>query len=205
MSACASTPLSTTPLTVLHAGFLALLPRIELHARITFRHFKCPDKKEDAVAEVVAIAWLWFVRLAQKGKDAGRFPMTLAAFAARAVKSGGRLCGMEKSKDVLSPVAQQRHSFVVTMLPEHDPVFTNPFSEALADNMQTPVPEQVCFRVDFPAWLQALGDRNRRIALDMALGHRTVDLAAMHGLTQGRISQLRQEFHLDWLRFHGAP
>jgi hypothetical protein len=35
----------------------------------------------------------------------------------------------------------------------------------------------------------------------MALGERTNDLARTHGLTPGRISQLRREFHDDWLRF----
>jgi hypothetical protein len=40
----------------LRAQFLALLPRIELHARITFRGVKCPDRRADAVAETVALA-----------------------------------------------------------------------------------------------------------------------------------------------------
>src|SRR5262245_169802 len=40
----------------------------------------------------------------------------------------------------------------------------------------------------------------------MALGERTKDLAARYGTTQGRISQLRREFHDDWRRFTGeAP
>jgi hypothetical protein len=65
------------------------------------------------------------------------------------------------------------------------------------------VPEQVQFRIDFPAWLGTLRERKRRIALDMALGHKTRDLADLHGLTQGRISQLRREYLLDWRRFTG--
>jgi uncharacterized protein (TIGR02996 family) len=37
----------------------------------------------------------------------------------------------------------------------------------------------------------------------MALDHSTRELAARHRLSQGRISQLRREFHLDWRRYHG--
>ena len=49
-------------LDALHQGFLAILPRVELHARVFFRHLKCPHRKEDAVQEVVAISWKWFLR-----------------------------------------------------------------------------------------------------------------------------------------------
>jgi hypothetical protein len=34
----------------LHARFLKLLPRIELHARVYFRGVKCPNKKDAAAA-----------------------------------------------------------------------------------------------------------------------------------------------------------
>ncbi len=190
-------------LEVLHGAFLSILPRIETHAAIYFRHVKCPHRKEDCIQETVSQAWKWFVRLARRGKDARQFPSALATYAARAVKSGRRLCGQEKAKDVLSPMAQQRHSFVVSTLPMYSTLSATPFSEALADNTRSPVPEQVHFRMDFPAWLASLGDRKRRIAQDMALGHRTLELAEIHKVTQGRISQMRREFYLDWLRFTG--
>ena len=41
-----------------HAGFLALLPRIETHARITFRGIRCPVRREETVAEAVGLAWV---------------------------------------------------------------------------------------------------------------------------------------------------
>jgi hypothetical protein len=41
----------------LHAGFLALLARIQTHARIHFRHVRCPGRRDDLVAEAVAISW----------------------------------------------------------------------------------------------------------------------------------------------------
>jgi hypothetical protein len=197
------TPRAVAPLDTLHAAFLSILPRIETHAAVVFRHVRCPHRLADCVQETVSLAWKWFVRLAAKGKDARAFPSALATYAARAVKSGRRVCGQEKGKDVLSPLAQTRHSFAVASLPCRSTLSINPFAEALADNTRSPVPEQVHFRIDFPEWLIHLGDRKRRIAEDMALGHRTQDLAGMHKVTAARISQLRGEFHKDWLRYTG--
>jgi hypothetical protein len=135
----------------LHARFLSILPRIELHGRVYFRHLRCPHQKEDAVQEMAALCWKWFVRLAARGRDATRFPGALATFAARAVRSGRRVCGQEKAKDVLSPLAQQRQGFAVGKLPACSTLNGSPLEEALRDNTRSPVDEQAAFRLDFPA------------------------------------------------------
>src|SRR5262249_45955316 len=108
----------------LHAAFLTILPRIELHGRCFFRHKK-GEKRDEAVAEMVALAWKSFVNCARNGKDATTFPMALARFAAQAVHNGRRLCGQEKIKDVLSPRAQQEHNFTVVSLPEGSSLYGN--------------------------------------------------------------------------------
>jgi hypothetical protein len=209
-------PPNTRSIDQFHARFLALLPRIELHARITFRGLKCPDTREDAVAETVALAWKWHVRLAERGKDVMQFSAALAILAARAVRSGRRLCGHQKARDVLSPVARRRHGFRVEPLPtstqsSHDSLHSLPhaqqaqdaFEERLRDNTLTPVPEQAAFRIDFPAWLKTLMGRERRIIRAMARNERTRDLSRQFEVSPGRISQLRREFHDAWCRFHG--
>jgi hypothetical protein len=53
----------------LQTGFLSLLPMIENHARVYFRHFPCPEQRADKVAETVAVAWQWYRRLAERAKD----------------------------------------------------------------------------------------------------------------------------------------
>jgi hypothetical protein len=189
------------PLAHLQARFQVLLPRIELHARVFFRHVRCPDRKQDAISECLALAWKWFVRLAEQGKDASRFVSALASFCARRVNSGRRLCGKERANDVLSSAAQQRRGFTVSPLPDGSSLAGNVFDEALADNTITPVPEQVIFRLDWPAWLRTRTDRDRRIINAMALSERTTILARKFGVSPGRISQLRQEFHADWEHF----
>jgi hypothetical protein len=123
-----------SPLDDLRARFQAVLPRIERHARIYFRHVGCADRKADYIAETVAVAWQWFVRLAERGKDASTFVSALATLAARAVRGGHRICGSEKAQDVLSPAAQNRHGFTVGPLPEYRTLASSPAEEALAWN-----------------------------------------------------------------------
>jgi hypothetical protein len=200
----------------LAARFLVVLPRIELHARIYFR-FLPPDRKEEAVAETVALAWCWFVRLSQRGKDVILFVSALASFAARAVLSGRRLCGQLPARDVLSEVAQRRHGFSVQSLPQStrhpfEEIYTSvqgqrhidAMDEMLRDNSITPPPDQAAFRIDFAAWRRTRTERDRRLMADLMLGERTSHVSRKYDITAGRVSQLRRDFHDDWVRFCGA-
>ena len=197
-------PAAPPDLVALRSHFLAILPRIELHATISFRGVACPGRRDDLIAETVAVAWRWFLRLAERGKGVDDFVMALADLAVRHVRSGRRLCRQESAKDVLSCRAQWTHNFTVQSLPEYESgVEGNEVIDALRDNTRTPPPEQAAFRIDYPAWLSRLGRRNRRIAEDMATGEGTQQLARKHKLSQSRISQLRRELHQDWRRFHG--
>src|SRR5438552_3557849 len=92
-------PSPVPPADRLHVSFLAILPRIEQHGQVYFRHVKCAHQKEEALAEMRALAWQWFVRLAQRGKDPVAFVSAIASYAAKAVNSGRRVCGQEKAKD----------------------------------------------------------------------------------------------------------
>jgi hypothetical protein len=198
----------------LHAQFLAILPRIERHARVYFRQFS-QVTKEEAVADVVALSWKWFRRLVERGKDVNGFVSTLATYAAKAVQNGRRLCGQLKAKDVLSARAQRRHGFKVEPLPtstrtSHAELYAvagqrqlDIYEERLQDNTRTPPDEQAAFRLDFPAWLTTRTERDRRIIADMAVGERTKHLARRFGLSPARVSQLRREYRDDWLMFTG--
>lgn len=203
-------------MSTLHARFLAILPKIRTHGQICFRGLKCRDKRMDALSEMVALCWKWFARLVEKGKDPAEFPSALATYAVRAVLSGRRLTGVEGVNDVMSYQAQQRYGFHVESLPSstaksyeeiygsvHGQQKLDAFAERLRDNTKTPVDEQAAFRIDFPAWRRTRCERDRRLLDDMMLGERTKDLADKHGLTPGRVSQLRREFQQDWQRYQG--
>ena len=71
-------PICRLPLSALQIRFLALLPRIERHGRIYFRRLKCPHRMDEALQEMRALAWLWFLRLVRRGKDPAEFASALA-------------------------------------------------------------------------------------------------------------------------------
>ena len=201
----------------LHVVFLALLPRIELHGRIYFRHLR-PHHKADAIQEMRALAWQWFLRLHERGRNPADFMTAFTTLLARAVNSGRRLTGLAKAKDVMNPATQRRHGFRVEPLPAssavgYDHLYASPqgqelhdaYEERLRDNTQTPVPDQVAFRIDWPAWLATLTGRERRMIAAMAQNDRTRDISRKFEVSPGRISQMRREFHDDWRRFQEGP
>jgi hypothetical protein len=198
-------PAETRTIEQLQAGFLEVLPRVEAHARLSFRHVRCSGLRDDRVQEAIAFAWKWFLSAAQHEKDLADYPAALATLATRHVRCGRRLCGQERTRDVLSPAAQRLHGFTAHSLPtseggrRDDTVL-----EALRDNAVTPPPDQAAFRLDFPRWLNSLSDTRRLVALDLMVGEATADVAVKHGLSPGRISQLRRECHAGWLAFCDA-
>src|SRR6516225_5024740 len=198
------TPFSSSALALLQASFLAIvLPRVLSHGRVSFRHVKCRDRRQDVIQEMIGLAWRWHLRLAEKGKDAARFPTALATYAARAVNRGCRVPGQDRANDVLSPWAQRRHHFTVERLPEFSTLNGSPLEEALHDNTKSPPDDTVCFKLDFTAWLASLTERDRRIIEDLIVGERTRDVAQKYQISAGRISQKRREFCRDWRRFCG--
>jgi DNA-directed RNA polymerase specialized sigma24 family protein len=198
------TPFSPAALALLQASFLAVvLPRVLSHGRVCFRYLKCRDRREDAIQEMIALTWIWHLRLAEKGKDATRFPTALATYAARAVKSGCRLVRQERAQDVLSPLAQQRYHFAVEKLPSYSILSGNPLEEALHDNTKSPPDESVCFKLDFTTWLANLTERDRSIVEDLMIGERTLDVADKYSVSPGRIPQQRREYCQSWRSFSG--
>jgi hypothetical protein len=193
--------------------FLELLPKIETHARIAFRHVTCPHTRLENVAETVALAWKWYLRLNERGKDVTLFPMAFAAMAAKAVKAGRRLCGQERAKDVMSPIAQRRYGFVLEALwsiprvtRDHrrattcGPEMRDVVAEQLRDNTESPIPDQVAFLIDWPQFVDTLSERDRELAAFLALGHSALHAAAQFGLSPGRVTQIRQRWCCDWRR-----
>jgi hypothetical protein len=208
--------LAAAPVEVLHVRFLLLLPRIVTHARIVFRGVRCPVKQEDRVQECVALGWQWFLRLSEQSKDVFAFPMAFASLLARAVRCGRKLCGQERSRDVLSPLAQQRHGFRVERLPAstrspHEDLYADPhgqaqldsFEERLRDNTITPPPDAAAFRIDWPQFLVELTQRDQELAAFLSLGHSGKAAAAKFGLSPGRVTQLRQRWCREWRACQG--
>ena len=190
----------------LHDTFVAsVLPRVTAHGRVYFRHVRCKHRKAELLAEMAALSWRWFLRLVRRGKDVLQFAGSLAVYAARAISSGRRVCGQERARDAMSGSTQRKRGFTVGSLPEGSIAAEGPFAEALQDNTVSPVPDQVAFRVDFPAWRRTRSERDRRVIDSMMGGESTAVLARLFNVSAARISQMRREFHEDWHSFCGEP
>ncbi len=176
----------------------SVLPRVEAHGRLYFRHVRCQHRKQELLAEMAALSWRWYVRLVRRGKDVLKFVGRLAVFAARAISSGRRVCGRERARDAMSQSAQRNRGFAVA-----GARLGGPLAEALQDNTVSPVPDQVAFRLDFPAWRHTRSERDRRVIDCMMTGESTTMLARLFGISQARISQMRREFHDDWRAYCG--
>ena len=201
-----TTPTDPAALARLQETFLnSIMPKVLSHGRVSFRNVRCRHQKEELLAEMTGLCWQWHLRLAQRGKDAAQFPTAIATFAARAVRCGRRLAGMDRAKDVLSPQAQQRQGFAVGKLPDCSGLSGSALEEALHDNTRTPPDEQCAFRIDFPAWRATHAERDRRLLDDLMLGERTLEVAGKYGLSPGRVSQLRREFLLGWRLYISEP
>jgi len=191
--------------------FLALLPRIETHARVVFRGLPAVDR-EEAIAEAVAAAYVAYRRLRDRGIDPVReFPSMMASYAVLQVKDGRHVGSKASSKDVLSPRAQRRHGFQVQSLPistrrAHEEVHSSlrgqremdAFEERLHENRRTPVPEQAAFRIDWPEFMRSLSQRDRRLAMFLSLGNSAKQAAEKFHVSQGRVTQLRQGWCREW-------
>ena len=178
--------------------FLSMLPAICSVAHHSFRHLR-GDAHDDAVQEVVAQAFVAFTRLVRQGRQHLAFGTVLGHYAVAQYLAGRRTGSRMNSGDVLA-----RRRCRVESLDELDPQ-DGEWRQALVADTKTPVPDQASFRVDFPTWLSGLGSRRRAVAQSLAASHTTREVAKEHGISPGRVSQLRRELHEAWERFHGEP
>lgn len=199
-----------TPDSEIRTSFLAHLPRIRACVRYALRHVACLEARDDLVCEALALAWRHFVALARRGKEPEAFVTTLARRCAQAVRSGRRLAGCERARDVLSPVARVRHGVAVVRLHDRVPApgcdgsctGADVVAAGLVVDPRARVADQAAFRVDFPAWRARLSAWHRAVADALAGGDGTGEAAARFGVTPARVSQLRDVLRSSWFAFH---
>ena len=186
-----------------HDEFLSLLPAVETHAGIHFRHLSATDR-EEAIADAVAYAFDSFRRLRWRGKDPADFPVTFSRFTARAVANGRAIGRMRSTRDVMARTAQCRRGFTVQSLDACSPDGCGWWRDVIADDRAS-VPDQASVNIDFAAWLSTLTASKQRTAQFLVEGHSTGETAELVGVSPGRISQLRRELASDWLTFMATP
>lgn len=169
----------------INAAFLRFLPAVKTHATIQFRALPAADR-EDAISESVAAAFVNFRSAYQRGKAHRLTPSTVATYAVLHARTGRHVGGFDDdTSDVLSRRAQLKRGFVVHNLPSdslhrydcmRDP--TSPVWKALlAEDRQTPIADQVSFRIDWSNFLAQQTDRTRQATTLLAMGFRRCEVA----------------------------
>jgi hypothetical protein len=178
-----------------HAGFLALQPIVVRHAQVVFRRYPAVEQ-EELIAEAVAAAFVSYLALKARGREPHEFPSAIAKYSTLRVMEGRHVGSRSNCHDVLARRVQRRRWFQVRPLPPRDTIM-----EAAFVTDETPVLDQVVFRIDVPAFLQKLTERDQQIARALAEGHAAIGVARQFGVTPGRVTQLRQQWHREWLMF----
>ena len=90
-----------------HARFLAMLPAIITHARITFQHLN-PDARVEAIQCVVASCFVAYARLVELDKEAIAYPSVLARLGCAQYRAHRRVGARLNIGDVLGSYCQAR-------------------------------------------------------------------------------------------------
>jgi hypothetical protein len=182
--------------------FLQMLPTIHQHAQICFRRLT-PELREECIQEAICNACCAVARLAELGKLDLAYAGPLAHFAVSQVKAGRKVGGRLNCQDVLSRYCQRKKDFRVERLDRFDEREDAWLEAVIQDTRTAPVPDIVCFRMDFREWLAMMPCWKSCFAQSLAMGNRTKEVAKRFHVTAGRVAQLRKEFFESWERFQG--
>jgi len=184
-----------------HDSFEAMLPSIRDRLNFAFSGFT-PPTREEAIAESLALALDAFIKLFTQGRADIAYPSVLAMYAARQFRAGRRVVGGQLSrKDVLSSDAQKHHGIVVKPLARRDQ--SGAWKEILVEDRRSTPAETAIARIDFGDWLSRLCHRDRGVATTLAAGETGRDTAKLHGISAGRVAQIRAKLRRNWQAFQG--
>lgn len=155
----------------------------ELH-RMAASHFLHlgREAREEAVQNVLALAWKAFHALILKGRaDEPGILKSVLWYSIKQTRAGRKVDGESRAKDAYKNARRGRVQFERADL-----------RHFVGDD--TPVPDAVSFRIDVPAFLATLSDRQQRMAEVLMTGETTTAVAHQFGVTPGAVSQFRVRF-----------
>jgi hypothetical protein len=140
----------------LHETFTRRLPELQAMALARFRRLR-PDARREAVQNTAALAWMYWLRLAEAGRADDQGILTsvwwyaIKQTAMRRTIARGSGMHRRRRRD-----AYDLRSGTIQHLD---------FNFFVGDS--TPVPDAVAFRLDFPAFMSTLNERQRAMAMDL--------------------------------------
>ena len=156
-------------------AFMEMVPAIETHAKISFKHLDA-EAREEAIQEVVCNACCAYARLVELKKTNLAYPSALARFGVAQTKDGRKVGGQLNCRDVLSEYCQQKKNLLIERLDQFDSE-DEAWEEILVEDKHVGPADVAVSRIDFAAWLRTLPSRLRKIAKVLATGESTTAAA----------------------------
>jgi len=165
-------------------------------------HLERPSDRDDAVAEVIAIAWQRATRDYRAGKNVERMAWANARYAMQSWYYGRRLCGMENGEDCLSPRAARLHGFAVLRQAVDSDSVERQAVELLADDRSLSPLNQVQIKLDLQRFCNLRNYVDCRAVRLFASGHNCKEVGARIGRTHGTVRHLRKRLKAAWLAYY---
>ena len=190
-----------------NADFLKLLPAVENHASISFRHLPDTDR-EEAIAEATAAAFVNFDSARRRGILHRLTPSSVARYAVLHAQDGRRVGGpAENTHDLMSRKAQRVRRFRCRSPNNRYDCMKDPTAPVrkllLSDHRRDPVSDLACFRIDWSDYLRQQHDRTRAAISMLAEGYKRSEVADRLGATRPAVTQRTARAEREWKRFEG--
>jgi len=173
--------------------FASLVPELTRMADAAFRNLG-REAREEAVQNTLALAWKSYHALIEQGRaDQPGIIKSVLWFSIKQTRTGRTMPGTgdTKPKDCFTHARRGHVTFVDVAL-----------DSFVADT--TAIPDAVSFRIDVPAFLATLTDRQQRMAQDLMAGGSTSAVAQKFGVTAAAVSQFRTRFKDRFENFMAA-
>src|SRR5262249_10301319 len=153
-----------------------------------FRHLG-HEARAEAVQEVAGLTWKFWLMTARRGRDGE--PGMLASIGHFAIKQAraGRSIGRDVGRE-----GDGRRQGLAALYARGRPADSHQVAIDLFASDATPPPDLAAFAIDTAAFLATLKPKQRAMALGLASGAQTQEVARAVGVTPGAISQFRHRF-----------
>jgi hypothetical protein len=183
------------------SSFVDMMTEIKRRFHLAFCRLE-PEAREDAIAEGVVHSFLAYIRLHKQGRSEVATPSSLVWYSSRHVKRGRPAAGRMNSKEPLSRYAQLGRGIQVERLDRYSKK-RDEWIDTMVEDKRASVADQLAAKLDVDSWFETLTKRTKQIARDLAFGFSTSEVAKKHGVTAGRMSQLRRSLEESWAAFQG--
>lgn len=180
------------------AEFVALVGATRARAWSAFRYVRCTDTRLDKVAEVVAMAWVRWHSLIDRGEDPRPVAGAIAGYSISAVRAGFTLGTHKTTTDVLVPAAQRCHRFRVVRLTVNCSRKTNVSCRELIDPAAANPAELAAARVDWDEWSQSLPPVQRCACGYFVEGYTNHETARTMRIGTDRVKRARRKLKNSW-------